>query len=222
MQQNKRNNGCVTAVIIMGVILVVALIHLGIAFYFLASRFKEREVHTHNRASSASSAPTVPDLAELPPPVLVTHGRFVRDAALRFRGQYPVTGAITVGKYRLTRLAIASDDDLAAFEAAKGPVMTPPLMLAFAEAVPGEDGQEIQVPLTLDSYRLTRDGIDFAAHSPQLGAVAFNGNWADARFLRVLNDPERTPGYRDSGVIIGDLTVAGTVYKAADFGYMIQ
>ena len=57
MPQTKKNTGCLIALIVAGVILLAAIVHLIVAYYFLRAKFEIHEVEDGEVASMAAPAP---------------------------------------------------------------------------------------------------------------------------------------------------------------------
>ncbi|MGN6207461.1 hypothetical protein [Asticcacaulis sp.] len=56
----KKQNGCLTAFLIaFGIIIVVALVHLGVAYYFMSKRFELKEVKADEPAAMADASTSV-------------------------------------------------------------------------------------------------------------------------------------------------------------------
>jgi flagellar basal body-associated protein FliL len=56
----KKQNGCLTAfLIVLGIIVVVGLIHLGVAYYFMTKKFELKEVKANEPAAMADTSASV-------------------------------------------------------------------------------------------------------------------------------------------------------------------
>lgn len=172
----KANVGCLVAIIIAAVIGIAVLIHLGVAYYFLQSKFTIKEIKTQEAeaaapvepsaatpagllaASTAQEAESAASLnlprvtpARLPAANIVTaqKGAFTRDKALDFTGYYfPIGADITSGEFRLLHVDILSENEFGPFEAGKQTLKTfTPFMMSF------EDLTSKELADDLGSYR---------------------------------------------------------------------
>jgi hypothetical protein len=234
----KKNNGCMTAFwIVAGILGLVLLIHLGIAFYFLQAKFKLQEVKYDESSSSAASmdynassfAPSdfssAPATVALPAAKIVTKGEFTRDRVLNMGGFYFPIMDIRAGNFRLETIDMASDKEFLTFESKGQTIPTwTPFQIVFSDMsskeVSTETGlhRENMPRVFCKAYSITRDSLTFKGYDKQVGEVTFTGK-IDPNFLaQQANDKTRT-GSSSEAVIIGTLTVGDKTFTNVSFSY---
>ena len=233
MEQETRRgpNGCVIALAVIGGLAILGTIAFCGAGYVLFMRFQARHAAEQARtakaddaaAASVSAKAKMQRLVALPPPVLATSAdrAIVRDEALILQGVYTPKTLVENGKYALREVDFGSNDDFGAFEH-KGPVQAiPPLEFVFDVTAANGKAPSATIRLAVQTYRLTREHIEFSAYDARIGEVRFSGA-ADPAFLIRLDDTNHSPAFEDAAVITGDLTVGDQVVKNVGFSYLLN
>ncbi len=231
-------NGCVIALAVVGALALCGLMMISGVGYFAYRVFEthqtlERERATKARASedaseaaSTSAKAALPRLTALPPPIMVMSAdkTLVRDEALNFAGEYKPKAPVANGRYVLVEIDFGANSEFGDFEHAGAGHGTSPLAFVFqaaSDAKADSKSPPKTVRVAVDTYRLTRERLEFRAHDDRIGDIVFAGA-IDPAFLIRLDDPNRSPAFEDTPILTGDLTMGGQVTKNVGFSYLLE